>query len=102
MTGSFASASSRRLDELSDRLQGSCRRSEPQRSEGRSMTDSFTSSGNERLPALDGLRGVAAMIVVFSHLAQVAPSLAVTETANPEAVAGTVMRILAYSPLRIL
>jgi peptidoglycan/LPS O-acetylase OafA/YrhL len=56
--------------------------------------------GRER--SLDGVRGAAALAVFFSHALIVSPSLGRTASLAPNAVDGTALRILAYTPLRLL
>ena len=41
------------------------------------------------------------MVVLLNHVAQISPSLAVTESSEPQSVHGSLMRWLAYSPLRL-
>ena len=54
-----------------------------------------------RRPALDGLRGLAALVVVFAHVLLVAPSLAGAVRGDERAPTGSWPWLLAYTPLHL-
>ena len=58
------------------------------------------SQPSSRLASLDGLRGIAALVVLLFHIALVSPALASVERA-PDAHFD-VLSVLAYSPIRLL
>jgi peptidoglycan/LPS O-acetylase OafA/YrhL len=56
----------------------------------------------QRLRSLDGLRGVAAIVVVAYHSLLISPSLAEIVVNNQPAEPGSFWDLLLHSPLRIL
>lgn len=61
----------------------------------------MTESRTGRLPALDGLRGLAALVVVLHHAALVAPGLAAAYRAGQPTPTGWAA-VAVYSPLHLL
>ncbi len=55
-----------------------------------------------RLTSLDGLRGIAALVVVLHHTLLTSAPLAMAYTANTDRVTGTWTRALAFSPLHLV
>ena len=66
------------------------------------MPDSTAPPGRRRLTSLDGLRGLAALVVVLHHTLLTSAPLALAYTANTDRVTGTWTRLLAFSPLHLV
>jgi peptidoglycan/LPS O-acetylase OafA/YrhL len=56
----------------------------------------------ERLPALDGLRGVAALVVLLHHVVRVFPTLGATVPLPSSLASHPWARLLAYTPLHLM
>ncbi|WP_226360245.1 acyltransferase family protein [Pseudonocardia sp. ICBG1142] len=55
-----------------------------------------------RVPALDGLRGVASLVVVVNHCLMTDPTLAAVAAGTGRAAPGTLAWSLAYTPLHLV
>ena len=66
------------------------------------MTTTPPSAGVLRYPALDGLRGVAALVVLLHHVAFVVPAFATTYFTQELPPTGSLLWWFSYTPLKLL